>query len=394
MAEFLVRKIGGLWVKFTLRNDMDFEKKGNGMNGSFRSIGRSAIGALVIICATALQAKEYVITGSYGNQLHLIDGESLKVVRSYRVPGAATGPTYMVPSRDGKVIYVVTNRWKSISGIDLDSGEEVFRANLSGGDVQQTAFFGIDISPDNNELYVAVQRYRKLSDQFQVLDPKILVFSTASGKAATPIRQLSAPRQIQQIVVSVDGNTVYAQAPDIYAIDARSGEVKEKFSFREWSNSVYEKADSLALMGQHMNSSWTYAAQFYASSKDGQGRGFGMLSIDLKTGKVATDIIGKEEDGPGVYTMSVNPANTNEVYAIGLDSVLKIDRAQKRVVARSPVDQIFWVSQVSADGTRYYAGGGICNVGVFSTKDLSRIGTVKTPNCAEQAMASIRVINR
>lgn len=374
--------------------------------------GRLGLVAALVACVMGtslpVAAKEYVVVGSYGNKLHLVDPVALKVVRTYDVPGPATGPTEITPSPDGRVVYVVTNRWMSVSGIDLDSGKEVFRADLATDEVRVHALFGLDISPDGKSLYVYEQRARKKLDRFEGLDPAIAVYRTDAGTTAKPERMINAPRQVQQIAVSTDGRTIYAQGIDIYAIDVASGTVRETIPVAHWKRAGYGPAESMAWLGEQLNASGMYAMAFYAEKTGTAGtapvaqdadppariRDAGVLSINLKTGASEFDVVGPESDMPQLASMSANPQNPHEVFGLGAE-LFKVDLVAKRVVAHAPTNALlFYVIAVSGDGQKIYAGGGHCRVGVYETKDLSTIGIVELPNCAVMGQSSLRIVNR
>jgi quinohemoprotein amine dehydrogenase beta subunit len=369
---------------------------------------RSVIGlkawpiALWVLCAGAATpsfAKEYILVGSYGNKLYLIDPVAAKIAHTFQVPGAGTGPSYIAPSPDGRVAYVVTNRFNSVSGIDLDSGKEVFRADLAQGDVRVHAMFGLDVSPDGKWLYVVEQRYKLLSDRFEVVDPVIAVYRTDAGAEAKPARLMPIKHQIQHLAVSTDGKTIYAHGLDLYAIDAATGKLRDTMSVANWKRDGYGPAEAFAWLGEQLNSSGVYAMDFYTDrlgqgSPDSPARDLGVLSANLKTGAMTMEIIGPASEAPDLTGMTVNPRNPNEVIGIG-GSLVKIDRRAKRVIARAPTNGLlFYMGVVSADGQRVYTGGGHCRVGIYATKDLSPLGLVELPNCAVMGMSSVRIVNR
>ena len=372
--------------------------------------GALATALLAVAAAMSLPAaaKEYVVVGSYGNKLHLVDPVAMTVARTYDIPGPATGPTEITPSPDNRVVYVTTNRWQSVSGIDLDSGKEVFRADLVSGDLRVHALFGLDVSPDGKALYVYEQRARKKSDRFEALDPVIAVYRTDAGTAAKPERLITAPRQVQQIAVSADGRTIYAQGIDIYAIDVATGKVRETIPVAHWKRPGYGPAESVAWLGEQLNASGMYVMAFYAEKLDAAGkkplapgadlpapiRDVGVISVNLRTGASSLDVVGPEGDMPQLASMSANPQNPNEAFGLG-GELFKVDLAAKRVVAHAPTNAtLFYVIAVSGDGQKIYAGGGHCRVGVYATKDLATLGLVELPNCAVMGQSSLRIVNR
>lgn len=360
------------------------------------------IGLLAAVLARLALAKEYVVVGSYGNKLHLVDPIALRVTRTYQIPGPGTGPTEMVPSPDGRVMYALTNRWQSVSGIDLESGEEVFRADLNVGDVRVHALFGLEVSPDGKQLFVVEQRYRAWSDHFEVLAPVIAVYRTNGGRAAVPDKLIPTPRQIQHLAVATDGRTLYAHGIDLYAIDIATGAVRQTYPVANWVRTGYGPADSIGWLGEQLNSSRVYAIPFYAQRRDTASaataqstRDVGLLTADLKSGVVSLDFFGSESDADGLISASVNPTDRNQAIAIGGEQLFKIDRRTRHIVARAPTSGIlFYVDAISSDGQRVYTGGGNCRVGIYRTRDLGELGLVELPDCAVMAQSSLRLVNR
>ena len=103
------------------------------MEAMKRAGGLGLVAAVAIAVTFPALAKDYLLTGVKPDKLVLIDAAARKVEKTLTIPDAAPGPATITPSPDGKIAYVLVNRWESVSGIDLDSGKQVFRANFSGG---------------------------------------------------------------------------------------------------------------------------------------------------------------------------------------------------------------------------------------------------------------------
>jgi quinohemoprotein amine dehydrogenase beta subunit len=366
------------------------------MNGL--KAGMIALWGLCAVGAAPAFAKEYVLVGSYGNKLYLIDPLAAKIARTFQIPGGGTGPSYIAPSPNGRIAYAVTNRFNSVSGIDLDSGKEVFRADLALGNVRVHAMFGLDVSPDGKWLYVVEQRYKLLSDRFQVVDPVIAVYGTDAGSGAKPVRLMPIKHQIQHLAVSRDGKTIYAHGLDLYSIDSATGAIRDTLPIANWNHDGYGPAEAFAWAGEQLNASGVYAMDFY-SDRPGQvtatpERDFGVLTANLKTGAMAMELIGPMSEAPDLTGMTVNPKDTNQVIGIG-GHLVKIDLRAKRVLARAQTNGLlFYTGVASDDGQRIYTGGGHCRVGIFAMSDLSLLGQVELPNCAVMGLSSVRIVNR
>lgn len=355
-----------------------------------RQAAVALLGALGLL--GQLHAKDFVVVGSYGNSLHIIDPDALKVVKSIAIATPGNAPLAIVPSSDGRVVYAVTNAWSTIVGINVDTGKEEFRADLGEGSIRARAYAGLDLSPDGKELYVAQMRWQEHSDRYEVLSPGIAVYSTDGGRSATPTRILPAPRRVMGLAVSADGRTVYANSYDLHVIDSATGTVRDIRPIVNWKSSQYGPPDQFNLWG-FLNVGQVFVHPLFTVPAGQEGPvHLGLLSVDLRSGEVATDVL-EPLSTPAVFVAAVNPARRNEVFAVG-HYLYKIDRTAKKVLLRVPAGQIFYAINVSTDGTKVFTGGGICNVGIFAAEDLTRLGVVQLPHCTDQGFGTLRVINR
>ena len=93
------------------------------------------LGLLLAFCSLTAAAKDYLITASRPNNLHVIDLAARKVIHNFVIPGPGIASAISVVD-GGKVAYVLTNHNESVAGIDLDTGKQVFRADMSHGNVR------------------------------------------------------------------------------------------------------------------------------------------------------------------------------------------------------------------------------------------------------------------
>lgn len=345
--------------------------------------------------AGAADAKEFLITGAKPDLLLLIDPEARKVERSYTIPHAGPGPVTIVPSPDGKVAYAVVNRWESISGIDLDTGEEVFRADFSSGDLRVKAMFAMDVSPDGKELFVFLSGVRLGLGEYEVQDTYIAVYSTADGLDAKPVRTFKAPRRTAVLAFSDDGSKLYAVSWDIYAIDPKTGEIVDTLKVRNWGRENYGEPDVLDVWPQFeqasMFSTPYYVVRTDLDPADPAAYKTGLVTLDLKTGDFQIEDF--EDTGNVIFSSVVNPVRRNEVYMV-YTTLTKMDRETHEVVKRIDLDHTYYAVNVSGDGREIYIGGTMDDIAVYSTDTLERIGTIKIPGGTDMALASLRVVNR
>jgi hypothetical protein len=99
----------------------------------------------------------------------------------------------------------------------LDSCEQVFRADFSSGDFRVKVMFGMDVSPDGQELFVFQSPVRLGLGEYEVQDARLAVYDTAGGVGAEPVRLLDAPRRMAIPALSTDGSKLDAGSWDVYA---------------------------------------------------------------------------------------------------------------------------------------------------------------------------------
>jgi quinohemoprotein amine dehydrogenase beta subunit len=354
----------------------------------------SAVIALSLLAGPAA-AKDYLLTGAKPDQLVMIDPAARKVEKSFTVPEAGTGILTITPSPDGSVAYVIANHWESVAGIDLMSGEQVFRADFSSGDERVKATFAMDISPDGKELFVFQSPVRLGQGEYQVQPTRIAVYDTAAGIGAEPIRTFEAPRRTAILTMSKDGSKLYAVSWDIYILDPQTGEEIGRHPLRSWTRENYSEPDVLDVWPQ-WEVAGTFSTPVYAvrtdlDPSDPAAYKTGLVTLDLETDSFkVTDF---EDTAVIIFSSVINPVRSNEAYGV-YTTLSKIDHEKGELLQRIDLDHTYYTVNIASDGSELYVGGTMDDVSVYDTETLEKIGRIETPNGADQALGSLRVIQR
>jgi quinohemoprotein amine dehydrogenase beta subunit len=340
-------------------------------------------------------AKDYLLTAAKPDQLVLVDPAARKVEKTCDIPDPGTGVLTIVPSPDAGTAYMIVNHWESVSGIDLDSCEEVFRADFSAGDERVKATFGMDISPDGSELFVFQSPVRLLPGEYQVQPTRIAVYDTAAGVGAEPIRTFEAPRRTAVLALSNDGNKLYAVSWDIYVLDPQTGEEIERHPLRTWQRENYSEPDVLGVWPQ-WDATDIYTNPYFAvrtdlDAADAAAYKTGLLSLDLETGDF--EVKDFEDTSVIIFSTVVNPARQDEVYGV-YTTLSKIDREAGEVLERIDLDHTYYAINVASDGSELYVGGTMNDIAVYDTETFAKLGSIAMPGGADQALASLRLIQR
>lgn len=355
----------------------------------------AALCCVGLLAAAPTCAKEYLITGVKPNGLVVIDPAARKVEKTFKIPGAGVAPGTIVPSPDGKIAYVITNHLESVSGIDLESGKEVFRADFSGNNLRVKAVFAMDVSPDGKELFVFQSPVRLLPSEYKVEDTRIAVYRTADGIGAKPTRLLPAPRRLAVLAFAKDGGTLWALGWDLYALDPKTGAIRETRKVLNWTRENYSPPDILDVWPQFEQAA-VFSTPYFTSRADlpptdPSAFKTGVLTLDLASG--ALEMKDFEDTSAVIFSSVVNPKKRDELFSV-YTQLSKIDAAGGALVKRVDLPHTYYSINIAGDGKEVYVGGTACDVGVYSTDTLDRLGQIEIAGCPDQGVASLRMIRR
>ena len=294
---------------------------------------------LALLWAGQSVAKDFLLTAVKPDKLVLVDAAAREVARTYDIPDAGPGAVTITPSPDGKIAYAIVNRWESITGIDLDSGEQVFRAELSSPEERVKAMFGMDVTPDGKELAVYVSPVKLGLGEYEVQPTRIAFFDTGAGTGAQPTRTIPAPRQITLIMFSEDGSKLYGMGRALYVIDPASGDILETHETQGWDRPEFYPPDILDVWSQ-WEQAGVFSTPYYTARSDMDladpaAYWTGVLTLDLASGEFNIQEI--ENTEVFYFSSVVNPVRRNEVYGV-YNTVAKMDLAAGKTVASAELE--------------------------------------------------------
>lgn len=362
---------------------------------------RTAVALTALLGLTAAgaggtaEAKDYLLTGVKPDKLVLIDAAAREVERVYDIPEAGPGPVTITPSPDGKIAYVLANRWESVSGIDLDSGEQVFRADLSGGEERVKAMFGMDVSPDGSRLAVYESPVRLDLGEYEVLPTRISFYDTAAGVGAKRLRSIPAPRQVTILMYSTDGTKLYGMGRALYVIDPATGDIITEHKTQAWERENFYPPDILDVWSQWEQAA-TFSTPYYTARSDMDladpaAYWTGVLTLDLESGAFKINEV--ENTDIFYFSSVVSPTNPNLVYGV-YNNLAKLDVAEGKSLGRADLDHSYYAINVSSDGKELYIGGTMSDVAVYDAESLEKLGQIEMPGGNNMGIAALRVIQR
>jgi len=348
----------------------------------------------LLLSSAPLMAGDYLLTTLKPNRLVLVDAKARRVVRDLEIP-APGSPISIATSPDGRIAYVMTNHLSSISGVDLDSGKEVFRADFDEPGKRIKGMAAMDISPDGKELFVMQSVTRMQEVEMVVEDPRIAVYRTDAGLQAKPTRLLPSPRRTAQLYLNTAGDRLYAVSWDIQVLDPQTGKVLDTLKATNWERPNYAPPDFFGVWNQYEQTQ-VYINPYYTlrtdmSPEDPAAWKTGMITLDLKTGEFRMDDF--EETAAIMFSSVVNPVNRDEAFSV-YTQLTKTDLANDRLVKRVDLEHTYYTINISADGKEVYLGGTMNDIAIYSTETLEKIGSIDLPGDADMGTSWVRVIQR
>ena len=359
-----------------------------------RLVAAVGLGLALAAVANAKAKQDYIVTGAKPDHLFVVDPTAKSIVSDFKIPNANSWVGSIVPSPDGKVAYVLTNKMESISGIDLTTGKEVFRADLSSGNERVKCLFAFDVTPDGKELIVYELPVKLGLSDYQVEDSRFAVFKTNAGVAAKPVREFPAPRRVHTLLNRKDGKSFYAIGFDLYEFDRQSGKQLGMRGIRNWEYTNHSIPDLLAFWPVS-EPTGTFVTPLYSTVPPTSGKGdptpkTALMSLDLKSGDLQYHDF---EDTSALIFSSVMSPVKGEAFGV-YSQLSKIDTKSNTLTKRIDLDHTYYAVLVSTDGKEVYAAGAMCDVAIFDSATLDKKGNVKLPGCTDQSITSPRVVRR
>ena len=364
------------------------------MRVKFNILAASAMALAISASALARAKQDYIVTGAKPDHLFVIDPVTKTIKSDFKIPNANSWVGTMVAAPNGRVAYVIVNKMESISGIDLTTGKEVFRADLSSGNERVKCLFAFDVTPDGSELIVYEMPVKLGLNEYQVEDTRFAVFKTNAGVQAKPVREFAAPRRVHTLLTRKNGKSFYAIGFDLYEFDLNSGKEIGRRGIRNWDYQNHSIPDLLAFWPVS-EPSGTFVSPIYSTVPAASGTGeavskTALMSLNLTSGDLQYHDF--EDTSALIFSTVMSP---NKPVAYGVYSQLsKIDTKNNTLTKRIDLDHTYYAVLVSTDGKQVYAAGAMCDVSIFDSETLEKTGNVKLTDCTDQSITSPRVVRR
>ncbi len=345
----------------------------------------------------ALKAgQEYMVVANYPNQIHVLDLQTDSLLKTCKVPGAY-GPGVLQVAPDKKTVYMLTNHYEDVYGINVDDCSISFHTTFSDrqNSVRTKSLFSMALSPDGKELYVMHNPTKLNRDHYRVQDTYLAVYNTADGKGAKPVRTFPAPRQVTVMATGKDGG-LYMAGADIYKMDVKTGKYDVHLPSRNWERPLYVQPDVLnAWPIQTPSKDFTilYTTARFQDEKQDLATAdwiYGYLNVDLETGETETTDFGPITEI--YFTGMKSPKDPNLVFGV-LNRLAKYDVKQQKLIKAAELDHSYYCIAMNHDGSKVYLGGTYDDVAIYDADSMEKLGNIKLPG-GDMAISTSQVFIR
>lgn len=329
--------------------------------------------------ATSGLDKEYLITVTRPDTtVHIVDLQTNEVIRQCDLP-AGPGPGTLVMSPDNSIVYILTDHFSDIYGVNIDNCEVVFSTQQSIEGIRVKSIASIAISPDGKEIYTHQNRVRILNDRYELLPPKIAVFDTSAGLSVNPSRSFDAPRQITTMDTLESGELVIG-GQDIFLMDIQSGKYEVILPSLNEKHPGYSAKDVMSVwqLGKVNNEYYRMYSRAKFNGEDGDWENaeyiWGHETVDLKTGKAQAKDFGPLETV--LFTSMRRPGQLNRVYGT-LNDLKEYDANTQKLIRSIDLPTSYYCINFSHDGSKIYLSGAIDSIVVFNADTFEKLAHIQ-----------------
>lgn len=348
--------------------------------------------AAALALAAPAAAKDLLVTVAKPGNLYVFDAGERSLLKDCPM-GVDMSPGVIQMSPDGKVAYVLVNRWQDVIGIDIETCDKVFYAAQSDGETMRRSIGSLAVSPDGAEVYTIRNPVKMLPDRYQVEDAEFAVFAADAGTEAEPVRTYPAPRR-STVMTAGDDGTVYIGGHDIFGFDPSSGEIDVAIPNASWDRPTYSPPDVLAFwpIGRQNNEFLLmYTAAVFTDATQAEMADFvwGYSTVDLTTAE--TDVRDFTSFEVLMFSAVRDPNAPNLLYGV-YTQLSKHDVDKPELIKRVDLPHTYYVIQVSSDGSEIYVGGTNDDIGVYDAESLERIGEMLIPSGGDMGTATMQIV--
>jgi DNA-binding beta-propeller fold protein YncE len=318
--------------------------------------------------------RELVAIGTIGKTVVLERTDTDEVFAQIATHGIA--PREIVPSADGRLLFVITQGRRMVEVIDVARKQVVDTIDLSSPG-QTVRIFGLSVNREHNTIFVNVLCVDRARDSVHPQEPQIWALDLATHKV-TKLLQVSLG--VYLLVPSpTDDRLLYAFGADLYVIDVYTRQIVKTIRFQ--SNTVPgEGSLSVSCYPQFLQTN-LLSCPTQKNDPITKRAFVGLLNFDLVTGTWDQMDLGPAE----MWDSAVVSPDRARAYAVW-NSLFVVDIIQRKVIAIKNLPMTEGSVDISSDGSKLYLSDGGPSILIYDTRTLNPVKTIALPettaNCA------------
>lgn len=336
-------------------------------------------------------AKDYLAAPVHPHKIAIVDTESFSVKKLLNIDNSDTSATTLSISPDAKYVYALANGSESVVKIDMETGKNVARLDMSGNGERVKAVWAMALSPDGKTLAVYQNPVKMMLTEYKVQPTRIAFYDAENFKLKFVA---PAPRQIVTLTFSVDGGKLYGMGREMYVFDPSTGKEIDRLPIQSWSQDKHFPPDLLNVWSQYETSNMVVAPYYVKlrgrSETDPELYQTGLYTLDLKTGEYKMMDI---EPTRSIYFSAT--ASPDHKRAFGVYNVLQSFDLEHggKPIKQVPLPHTYYTAHVAPNGKVLWVGGGAGDFIAFDTSTLEKIGEVKIPNGGHMSNNAVRMFS-
>lgn len=347
---------------------------------SCRCVTRRFVVLPILALLAAAQAQtpaEMFVLSIHPRSLLLFDAGREQIVGEIQTRGH--NPREVVPSPDGKFLYVTTEGRAHLEVVNLQSRtvDRIFDLAPRG---YRLTIYGVTINQAGDRLYVHVKPVQEMADEYKVDPPQIWSVDLATGKTRT-ITQV--PEGVAGLFLTRDQKRLVAWGRDLYTIDIAQGRITDTFPLLTRRQPDHGPLNTLAIFIQYEQSQ-IMSFPYYTTDPLTRKDLFGLANLDVDSGKM--ELI---ELGPAIplYSAVVSP-NRKRAYAV-MNQLVVVDLEARRILQTQDLPRTSYVVNISRDGSKLYVSGAAPFIRVYDTSTMQLVKTLELPGDASIALRAL-----
>lgn len=319
------------------------------------------------VCGQDRERGDLFVIGIHPHSILVIDSARDEVVA--QIPTKGHSPKEIVPSPDGKRVYLTTEARQQIEVVNLTTHEVEDVIHLAAPGTRLN-IYGMTLSRKADRLFVHVLQARLLPDEYRVLPPQIWSVDLRTHQTQ---KILELPEAVVSLLAPADENHLIAWGRDLYYIDLIQKRITNKIPLMSGDSPNRGALDTLPFFLQYEQSG-IVSIPYFTSDPILNKELMGLANLNVDTGKLELLDL-----GPAIPVYSSVISSDHKRAYLVMNQLVVVDLENKKIVGIKNLERTKYVANISRDGKKLYLPSAGAFLDIYDTQTLQRIKRVTLP---------------